>query len=159
VSGLDIGCRVLWYSRYLTNYVLTDENDNFILDNNNYITAIEQRPKFLVGTTNKILDYTASIYADIFTYVNLSLQNLDFLIISGYGFGDRGINTLIIEWLYSNVNHRILLIHHDPRGLLKYTRGSIRNKWFDWKNNKRILFITKKIQDVTWLEIKNKLSL
>ena len=84
------------------------------------------------------------------------MQNMDYLIISGYGFGDRGINTLIIEWLYSSINHKILLINKNPRGLLESSRGSIRNKWLIWKNSKRILFITKKIQNVTWKEIKNK---
>jgi len=57
----------------------------------------------LVGGFNKILNYTGGVFADLFCAFRSALYRTTELVISGYGFGDKGVNRAIIEWLHSSL--------------------------------------------------------
>ena len=58
------------------------------------------------------------------------LNAADQLAICGYSFGDKGINTVILEWFYAKPDRRrLLLIHPAHKELIKNARGAIRNRW------------------------------
>jgi hypothetical protein len=117
--------------------------------------AVERRPIFLVGTFNKMLEYTGGMYADIAYQFYCSLRHVKNLIICGYSFGDRGINTRIIDWINLSSDYRIIVIHPEPENLKNDARGSIRNKWDKWINKGKLTIIEKRIEKTSWQDLKD----
>ena len=115
------------------------------------------KPLILVGTFNKIWEYTHSIFSDIHCQFNNSLRNSNIMIISGYSFSDKGINTRIAEWMYKSDGNNLIVIHPEPDELKNYARGSISNKWEKWIEEKKLKVIEKKIENTNWTDIKELL--
>jgi len=115
------------------------------------------RPEMLVGTFNKIFQYTRGIYADIYCKFYRALPHSQQLVISGYGFGDKGINTRIAEWIYSSPDRKIILIHKNPEELRASARGAISNKWGDWIKQNKLIILKKWIEETSWDEIRERL--
>ena len=129
-----------------------DSQGNISLD------AVDHRPKILVGTFNKMLDYLSDIYTDLFYLFYRHLSNTQRLIISGYGFGDQGINTRIIQWFYSASDNKIIIIHPEPEKLKRAARGAISNKWNSWIEEKRLIILQRRAEQISWQEIHDSLS-
>ncbi|MCC5790417.1 MAG: SIR2 family protein [Opitutales bacterium] len=74
------------------------------------IISVEYLPRFLTGNVLKYHQYLAGIFADMHTRFrdNLRFGIINHLIVSGYGFGDPGINLLIGEWLSEDPSQRKL---------------------------------------------------
>jgi len=119
----------------------------------------EGRPLFLAGTFNKMLQYTSGIFADLHCTFRRSLRTVQHLVICGYSFGDKGINSQIIEWMYQANNKHLIVIHKHPISLLKDARGAIRKNCHDWVKNGSLSCIEAWIQHVHWQEIKKRLNL
>jgi hypothetical protein len=117
------------------------------------LDAVDHRPKILIGTFNKMLDYLRDIYTPLFCLFYRQLSYAQRLVISGYGFGDQGINTRIIEWFYSSTDHKITIIHPAPEKLKRAARGAISNKWNSWISQNRLVVLAKKVEEITWSEI------
>jgi hypothetical protein len=115
------------------------------------------RPIILAGIFNKMLDYTVSIFADLHCLFRESLRGLDRLIISGYGFRDKGINSQIVEWMHQKDNNSIILIHPNPNRCKMDSRGVIIKHWDYWKQNNRLKIISCGIEDINWPDIKKLL--
>lgn len=112
----------------------------------------------LIGTFNKMLEYTRSIFNDMLCHFNRGMRCIDRLIISGYGFGDKGINSVLANWFSQNKNNRAVIIHHDPERLKKNARPAIgdNDRWYKLVNNGQLKLCPKKIEDATW-EVVNSL--
>lgn len=95
-------------------------------------TLLDGRPLMLVGTFNKYIDYTSELFPTIHCRWRERLNASDRLVICGYGFGDRGINAQIIEWVYGSRDRKILIINPHIEELKNRCRGAIRNKWDEW---------------------------
>ena len=119
---------------------------------------IDRRPIVLAGTFNKMLDYTAGIYTDLHYQFYNSLRMTSVMVVSGYSFRDRGINNRIIDWFYSSLNNRIVVIHPEQHKLKSGARGSISNKWDHWIKAKRLLPIEKPIEDTSWQDVQSLLA-
>lgn len=119
-----------------------ESNDDFKLQ-------INHRPIFLVGTFNKMLNYIEGIYSDLFFQFYNSLKSIDNLIIIGYGFGDKGINTKIIEWMYSNSDNKLFIIEPKLKELKSKARGAITNNWDNWITNGRLHTLEKGVEKTT----------
>ena len=92
--------------------------------------AFNGRPELLIGTFNKLAEYSQGISLDLYYRFRRTLNEADQLAICGYSFGDKGINTVILEWFYANPEHRrFLVIHPDPEGLIRKARVSIAKHW------------------------------
>jgi len=76
----------------------------------------------LMGTFNKMLQYTRGIFREFYFRYYRHLNETDHLIISGYSFGDQGINNVTSDWLEADPNRKVILIHHDINGL----KGKVR---------------------------------
>lgn len=118
--------------------------------------APERKPKLLVGTYNKILDYHSGIFTELHCQFYHSLCDVKQLVICGYGLGDRGINTQIVDWLYSSNVCRIILIDPAPEAL-KNKINSISNKWDKLLSTNKLTIIPKGIENVCWRELRNNL--
>lgn len=115
---------------------------------------VDGRPMFLAGTFNKMLQYTSGIYAELFYQFYKSLQHTSRLVVCGYGFRDKGINTQIKEWIYSSSDKRIIVIHPDPNRLKNGARGAISNDWDNLLKDGKLILISKGIEQTTWQDIK-----
>lgn len=115
------------------------------------------RPCILVGTFNKMLEYTGSIYFELHCQFYHTLQNIDQLVVCGYGFGDKGINRQIFEWIYSSLKHRVIIIHPNPEILKEKARPVLAKNWDDLIKQQKLILISKKIEDVSWQKLKKKL--
>ncbi len=127
-------------------------------ENGKFINPIDNKSKILIGTFNKLIDYNSGIFSDLFHLFSSKLKQNNLLIISGYGFSDKGINTKIMEWYYTNDENKILLIHKNSNSLKEKARGAVSNKWDLWIKEKRLIIIEKWFQDVIWEELKSLLK-
>ena len=113
------------------------------------------RPVLLAGTFNKMLDYTTSIFADLHCLFREALRSTSRLIISGYGFGDKGINSQIVEWMYESTERGISLIHPTPTQCRTHSRGVIMKNWDYWLRDGRLRLIQSRIEDAPWAQVKD----
>ncbi|HLO13304.1 MAG TPA: SIR2 family protein [Anaerolineales bacterium] len=111
------------------------------------------RPAILMGTFNKMFNYTMGIFADIYCLFRQALRDTNSLVIIGYGFGDKGVNTQIIEWAYLSANNKIILIEPNPEKLKIRARLAIQKHWDRWLMQKKFKIISKGIENVTWEEL------
>lgn len=87
-----------------------------------FIPPARPEPEILVGTFNKMLmQARGDSFSDLFCLFRSRLRRDTSLIISGYGFGDKGINGMIIEWL-SHRENRAVWIDPDPCRTLEAAR-------------------------------------
>ncbi len=114
---------------------------------------VDGRPVLLAGTFNKMLQYTKGIYANLFYRMYRALFDTELLIVCGYGFGDKGINTRIVEWAYSSEQNVMVVIHAEPDSLKARARGSISKNWDKWLQSNRLVLIQKWIEDTCWTDI------
>lgn len=119
---------------------------------------VDGRPMFLAGTFNKMLDYDSGVYADLHYQFYRSLKETPILIVSGYGFRDKGVNRKIVEWFYSSNKHRIIIIHPNESTLLASARESIANKLDEWLKTRRVGIIPKPIEEASWEEVSTYLA-
>lgn len=115
---------------------------------------VDGRPMFLAGTFNKLFSYTSSIYSELHCQFHHALNKTERIIICGYGFGDKGINSRIFEWIHASTNHRIILIHHNSEELKKKARGVLINNWDDLVTLNKLIVINKRIEKTSWKDIK-----
>lgn len=115
------------------------------------------RPELLVGTFNKMHQYTAGVFADLHCQFHKTLRRVNSLICCGYGFGDKGINTKLVEWLNSDKTKRLVVVHPDPGSLMDCSRGAIANHWCQWQADGRIRTVKKGIEEASWADVKASL--
>jgi hypothetical protein len=115
------------------------------------------RPVLLVGTFNKMPEYTTGIFSDLHCHFHRCLQQTHFLVCCGYGFRDKGINRKLSEWINADRQKRLIFVHAEPSKTLDGGRPAIANNWQSWHKQKKLLFVEKWIQDVSWDEIKQAL--
>ena len=107
------------------------------------------RRMLLIGTFNKLSDYGIGIFGDLHYRFRSSIRSCSRLVVCGYSFGDRGINSEIIEWMYAEDERKLVVIHPHQEELVDGARGAIRNKWENWENwKKSIIVIPKRVECV-----------
>lgn len=116
----------------------------------------EKEPQILVGTFNKIYGYAESIFSDIYCQFRTLLSRSQYLVVSGYGFRDKGVNTTILEWLYKDREHKIIVIHPQADQLLQTDARNAISRAFTGIARNNFVFISKFIQNTSWQEIKNQ---
>ena len=119
-------------------------------------TAVDGRPAFLTGTFNKMLQYTSGIYAELHYQMYRSLRRVQTLIVCGYGFGDKGINTTIWEWVDSLGDNQIVVVHPEPEKLKANARSEIRDIWKDWEKKGKLTILPQGAEKTTWQYIKDQ---
>lgn len=70
----------------------------------------------LLTGTNKILSYNRGIFAEMFYQLHQSFKESNCMIMSGYGWGDEGINIRLGNWLDRNGTNLVIL-HENPESL------------------------------------------
>lgn len=101
-------------------------------------------PLFLTGVGNKIASYNRGIYAEMIFRFHEVLKSSDLMIMSGYGWGDKGINIRLIEWLLGKEERRLFLLHEKPEELTTFTYMRDR-----LKEKGQLIEVMKWMEDVT----------
>jgi len=112
------------------------------------------RPELLVGTFNKMHQYTASVFADIHCHFHRCLRRTNLLVCCGYGFGDKGINTKLVEWINADSSNRLIIVHPDLCTLMGCSRGAVANHWQEWQRAGKMRAVEKRVEKVRWDEVK-----
>lgn len=110
-----------------------------------------------------MFSYLNHVFLELHYRFHRALGETTRLIVSGYGFGDKGINNRVIDWMCSpssNSARKMILI--DPRSLddLQQTaRGAVAGKLREWRDSKNLVHLECKIGTDTanWETILNKL--
>jgi hypothetical protein len=116
------------------------------------------RPVMLTGTFDKPLTYDSTTYADQHYRFHESLRSANALVVIGYGFRDKAINSRLISWIHGARNHRLVVVHGDVAGLVARSRSAVARQWNDWINQGRLQVVEKWIADVTWSDIGEALN-
>ncbi|MGO9243931.1 MAG: SIR2 family protein [Verrucomicrobiia bacterium] len=96
------------------------------------------RSLILVGTFNKMLDYTDRVFLEMHYRFIRVLDETEQLIVCGYGFGDKGVNKRITEWMCSSLSRKMLIIDpKSPGQLSQSARPSVALKIKEWKRQHR----------------------
>lgn len=142
------------------NWYQTREDSGYssrVIQNTEVIRDSGNRLLLLIGTHNKLNEYSRGVAFELQHLFYDSLENTDRVIISGYSFGDQGINTRLINWIFKSQQRKIILIHPDPEKLRMNTRGAINLSWDELMRADALRIIPNYIEDVTWSDIKNLL--
>jgi len=107
--------------RFVGTYKAHDWNDPL------YEQVLESEgPRFLAGTFNKILDYNSEIFLELHHRFHRALRDCQTLVVCGYGFGDKGVNTRIVEWRHLPSKPKLLIIDPaEPLKIFQRARGAI----------------------------------
>lgn len=81
--------------------------------------TMETYPIFLTGTLNKLSDYNFGIVRAIHLRFDEILSQHKTIIMSGYGWNDKGINGRLQEWIMTSDDRKIILLHEDPESIKK----------------------------------------
>jgi hypothetical protein len=122
--------------------------------NGHFVNVLDGIPLFLTGSYNKMLDYNFGIFRKIHFKFDDALDNTKTIIMSGYGWNDRGINGRIFEWIGSSTENRIILLHERPENLKNYSKSAMWHRYDDLVKTKRLIPIKKWFSDVKYSEIK-----
>ncbi|MCY4674884.1 MAG: hypothetical protein OXD43_14180 [Bacteroidetes bacterium] len=104
------------------------------------------RPFLLIGTFNKPAQYSWGLMLDIHYRFRKILEGSDTLVVCGYSFGDKAINTQLIFWCNAERSRSLVVI--DPRGRsdvinsARYAAAQLLN------DEGTTRFITKKLEEV-----------
>ena len=99
-------------------------------DQGRWINRLDIKPTFLSGTSVKEQAYGYGLFGEIFTEFRDLLSRHRTLICSGYGWGDKGINIRLRQWLHNSPEKRIVVLHNGP--IEEIAR---KNFWFwHWDN-------------------------
>lgn len=108
------------------------------------------RPEVLIGTINKMLAYNSGIYAELQQFFYQRLLNATHLVIAGYGFGDKGINSRIIDWMRQSASNTIQIIEPDVEACSFFSRPTIRHWMAEWCDKGRCEILQCGIESTGW---------
>mgnify|MGYP000862527214 CR=1 FL=1 len=99
--------------------------------------------QILVGRHNKILSYTGGWYLELYYWFKRRLEHANTLVVSGYSFGDKGINSAIIDAFAPCDPSRLLIVidPSDESDLVKKARYAIAGKWNTLKSRGRLTYV------------------
>jgi hypothetical protein len=111
------------------------------------------RPVLLTGTFDKPLAYDSTVYADQHYRFHDSLRRADAVIVIGYGFRDKAINSRLIGWLNSATGRRLIVANGGVEDLVGNARPAIARNWNAWINDGRLRVVEKWVADATWADV------
>jgi hypothetical protein len=111
---------------------------------------LDHKPTFLTGSYNKMSDYGFGIFAKVHHKFFDRLTNCDIMIMSGYGWNDRGINGRLLEWILSSHRKRLILLHRNPETEIKQkSKSAMWHRYDELVNDGRLIVIKKWLSETS----------
>lgn len=110
----------------------------------------DERPLLLLGRFNKELGYLDQPFLDLLSAFTQSLRSRDRLFVSGYSFGDKAVNTMLIEWVFSAPGKRLVVLHRNEEELVNGARGAIRDRWNEWQKAGLLMVVPEFLSECSW---------
>jgi hypothetical protein len=133
-----------WYRfqvRGLDRFGRADANTGFLKDGSGaFLSPSESCPQFLSGTRAKEFNYGRYIFGELFSQFKNRLETCQTLVCCGYGWGDKGINNRLSEWLVADGARRVVILHGGDLAEVGINRYF---SWSLWKADGRIVVIPK----------------
>lgn len=144
--------------RELAVKVLTDDPNHIKGPDGEYLLPPQHR-LLLAGTTNKELGYGSGVFLELMFQFHKRLKETSLLIVSGYGFADKGINNRIWAWLEARAENRLLLLHDYGRidELRQNAKPSLSFNWNRHKESKKFLVVDKWMCDCSLEDLQREL--
>jgi hypothetical protein len=121
----------------------------------------DSQPRMLVGTTNKLLAYVQAFNIDRLAVFRRSLMRSEGLVVAGYSFRDKGVNTLLIDWSRGRGRaHRVAIVspHLEGEAPPSTARNAARRMWEDLVARRRLWPIPNCFHAVEWPEVRRFLQ-
>src|SRR5581483_11684246 len=120
----------------------------------------ERRAEFLAGRFTKILAYPSGIYADQHARFHESLRIADGVLVVGYGFRDRAINSRLISWMTRpRATPRMVVIDPAAADIEQRAREAIALKWRRWLSSAAVVAAANRLGEETpWPELRAALT-
>ena len=112
----------------------------------------------LTGTFTKILSYDRRIYPEQHFRFQEALRETDRLVVVGYGFRDKAVNSRLIGWLDRSLDNSLVVVEPDPSRLESASRGAIRESWPRWQEQRRVQLLLRKIENTAWVDVREALE-
>lgn len=113
-------------------------------ENGDFVDNLDGIPIFLTGSYNKLLDYNFGIFKQMHAKFDESLANHDIILMSGYGWNDRGINGRLFEWIFSSPIKKLILLHKNPETDIKIkSRSAMWHRYDGLVSDNRLIPIKK----------------
>jgi SIR2-like domain len=112
-------------------------------------------PAILVGTFNKMLGQAlGGPFLDLLCLFRRRLFQTSRLVMVGYGFGDKGVNGQLVEWLDLHYG-RAVWVHPKPSEALEAARGAMSGEGALGRAIARgdVVVVEKRFEDTTWAEL------
>ena len=118
----------------------------------NYKKREFERPVLLIGTFNKPAQYSRGMMLDIHYRFRKILERTDELVVCGYSFGDKAINTQIIRW--DRPGRSVVVVDPEPeRKVIEKSRFAAAR----FLERETTQFITKRMEDICPSQLIDKL--
>jgi hypothetical protein len=105
--------------------------------------------EILAGKHNKMLQYQRGFYGDLHCRFRTSIYRADTLVVSGYSFGDKGINNTLIEWMRPAA-HSLVVVHPKPASLPTGARPAAARSIDLLERTGRLRILPAAAEDVSW---------
>lgn len=115
-------------------------------------------PIVIVGTHNKPAGYTNPLFEDQHNRFLTSLRATKNLVVCGYSFGDKAINTRLLYWLDQDRNRRMIVIHPNPKECQYGARPAMSRAWEKLELIGQLVAIESGAELVTWATVRGALA-
>lgn len=114
--------------------------------------------QILVGRHNKILSYTNGWYLELYYWFKRRIEHADVLVVSGYSFGDKGINSAIIDAFAPRDPRKLLIVidTSDESALLEKARYAIAGKWNMLKSRGLLTYVQRGFGSVEFEDLQQE---
>ncbi|HJT66391.1 MAG TPA: SIR2 family protein [Pyrinomonadaceae bacterium] len=117
-------------------------------ENGNRLSLLQPQPRFLTGTVVKEQSYGTTVTGECFAELRRRLAMHKTLICSGYGWGDKGINVRINQWLRDQTENKLVILHNGDVDHLK-TKGFWFFRWDDYVQAGKLSLVPRWLRECT----------
>ncbi|MCF3651718.1 SIR2 family protein [Synoicihabitans lomoniglobus] len=116
-----------------------------------------QNRLMLAGTTNKELAYGSGVFLELMFQFHKRLKETELLIVSGYGFADKGINNRLWAWLDARQGNRLVVLHEKPDELRRDAKPSFSHNVDRHKKSGKFVLVDKWMCNCSLEDVKREI--